>query len=147
MNRGALIFAMFLIALGGGMLHYRIHPPFVEEKPQAEAHQSQHEAIMPGEKHFSFSHALGSIFSFIDIFLITGLFLSRRTVVYGFLSKGMLAIFAIVLMGHFSIVDLSQKNPAFLDWIFKSTLPDIFVALGGFLVGKAIYDSYFKRAS
>lgn len=124
MNRKALIFAMFLIALGGWMLHYRIHPPFVATK-------------------FNFSHALASIFSLIDAALITTLFCFRKTAVYGFLLKGMFAIFAIILMGHFSIVDLSKKNPAFLDWIFKSTLPDIFVALGGFLIAKAIYDSYF----
>ncbi len=49
-------------------------------------------------------------------------------------------------MGHFSIVDLISKNPKFLDWIVKSTFPDILVALGGFLIGKAIYNSYFEMA-
>lgn len=127
MKRKTLEFAVFLVALGGGMLHYRIHPPFV---------------VPTG---FSFSHALASIFSTIDIFLITALLCFRKTVVYGFLFKGMFAIFAVVLMSHFAIADLANKNPTFFDWIFKSTLPDIFVALGGFFIAKAIYDSYFGR--
>lgn len=126
MKRRAEVFAIFFVALGGGMLHYRVHPPFVSGK-------------------FLFSHALASIFSFVDVVVITTLLSFRKTVVYGFLFKGLFAILAVVLMSHFTIADLSSKNPTFLDWIFKSTLPDIFVALGGFFIAKAIYDSYFGR--
>ena len=146
MNKGALILAMFLVALGGGMLHYRVHPPLVDVRPQLEVQRQGEQVIISSAKKFSFSHSLASIFSFIDIFLITALFLSRRTVIYGFLLKGIFAIFAVVLMSHFSIAGLLNKNTAFLDWVFKSTLSDILIALGGFFVAKAIYDSYFKEA-
>ena len=132
MHRKYLIIALFMLSLGGGMLHLRIHPPFVQ--------LSQSSA----EKVFEFSHALASIISFLNVFVITALFLSKRTVAYGFLFKGMSVIFAIILMGHFSIVDLSKKNPTLYDLIFKSTLADILIALTGFFIAKAIYDSYFE---
>jgi len=145
MNKGALILAMFLVALGGGMLHYRVHPPLVDVKPQFEIQRQGGQATILAAKKFSFSHGLASIFSLIDIFLITTLFLSRRTVIYGFLLKGIFTIFAVVLMSHFSIAGLLNKNTALLDWVFKSTLPDSLIALGGFLIAKAVYDSYFKK--
>lgn len=131
MNRRHLIIALFVLSLGGGMLHFRIHPPFVALLPPATG------------KVFEFSHAAAVAISLLNVFVITALFLSKRTVVYGFLFKGMSVIFAIVLMGHFSIVDLSRKNPTLYDWVFKSTLADILIALTGFFIAKAIYDSYF----
>lgn len=153
MNRPILIFAIFLIALAGGMLHYRIHPPFVDviPKQQMELHMDEHQhehqqgAVVSGGKRFVFSHGLASIFSLIDIVLITALFCWRKTAVYAFLLKGMLAIFAVVLMGHFSIVELSKINPTVFDWIFQSTLPDILIALATFLVAKAVYNSYLSE--
>lgn len=135
-----LVLAMFLIALGGGLLHYRIHQPFVDNP--APEHQPGQEIIVSVGKKFSLPHGLASVFSLLDIVLITALFCSRKTAGYGFLFKGLFAIFGIILMGHFSISALSKSNPGFSDWIFRSTLPDILVVLGGFFIGKAIYDSY-----
>jgi len=51
----------------------------------------------------------------------------------------------VFYLGHFSIAGFTGKHPTLSDLIFKSTLADILVALSGFLIAKAIYDSYFKR--
>ena len=120
MNRRILIVAMFFLALGGYLLHYRIHP-------------------------FVGVYRLATISSLIDAFLITALLCARGSAIYGLLLKGMLTILGIILMGHFSILGFIGKNPTLSDWIFKSTLADILVALSGFLIAKAIYDSYYKQ--
>lgn len=134
------------------MLHYRIHPPLVDMPKESVIHihsdtsAHKHSEMALPAKRFDFSHGLASIFSLIDIILVTLLFCWRKTVIYGFLLKGLFAIFAVVLMGHFSIADLINKNPTYADWILRSTLADILVALAGFLIAKAIYNSYFKLA-
>ena len=120
MNRRILIIAMFFLALGGFLLHYRIHP-------------------------FVGIYRFATIISLLDVFLITALFCARQSVIYGLLLKGMFTILAVIFMGHFSIVGLIGKNPTLLDWIFKSTLADILVALSGFLIAKAIYESYSRK--
>ena len=111
---------MFFLALGGFLLHYRIHP-------------------------FIGVYRLATISSLIDAFLITALLCARGSAIYGLLLKGMLTILGVILMGHFSIFGFIGKNPTLSDWIFKSTLADILVALSGFLIAKAIYDSYYKQ--
>ncbi len=111
---------MFFLALGGFLLHYRIHP-------------------------FTGIFRVATIASLSDVFLITALLCRRQTAIYGLLLKGMFVILGAILMGHFSITEFIGKNPTLSDWIFKSTLADILIALAGFLIAKAIYDSYFKK--
>ncbi|PIQ90985.1 MAG: hypothetical protein COV71_01740 [Candidatus Omnitrophica bacterium CG11_big_fil_rev_8_21_14_0_20_41_12] len=119
MNRRILISAMFFLALGGLLLHYRIHP-------------------------FTGIYRIATIASLIDAFLITALLCARKSAIYGLLLKGMLTILGVVLMWDFSIDSFAGKHPSFSDWIFKSTLADILIALAGFLIAKAIYDLYHK---
>lgn len=66
MIRRALLFALFLLALGGLMLHYRIHPFMVADK------------LNPGTFHFQGVFFLANLFPFIDTVLVTILFLSTR---------------------------------------------------------------------
>lgn len=120
MNRRILIISMFLLALGGFLLHYRIHP-------------------------FVGIYRFAIIVSLLDVFLVTALLCVRSLAIYGLVLKGMFTILAVVLMGHFSIVGFIGKNPTLSDWVFKSTLADILIALSGFLITRAIYDSYFKK--
>lgn len=110
---------MFFLALGGLLLHYRIHP-------------------------FVGIFRLATIVSLLDTFLITALLCVRGSAIYGLLLKGLFTILGVVLMGHFSIAGFIGKNPTLSDWVFKSTLADILIALAGFLIAKAIYDSYYK---
>ncbi|MDD5109361.1 MAG: hypothetical protein PHC29_07685 [Candidatus Omnitrophica bacterium] len=120
MNRRILIIAMFFLALGGFLLHYRIHP-------------------------FVGIYRLARIVSLLDVFLVTAFLCARSTAIYGLLLKGMFTILAVVLMGNFSVSGFIGKNPTLSDWIFKSTLADILIALSGFLIAKVVYDSYYKK--
>jgi hypothetical protein len=120
MNRRILIIAISFLALGGFLLHYRIHP-------------------------FIGIYRVATIVSLLDVFLVTALLCTRTSAVYGLLLKGMFTILGVILMGHLSIAGFVGKNPTLSDWIFKSTLADILVALAGFLIAKVIYDSYFKK--
>ncbi|MCX7990893.1 MAG: hypothetical protein N2999_02495 [Proteobacteria bacterium] len=134
MNRKLLILALFLFAISGLMLHYRIHPFFVTSK------------INPAEKVFSLTYFWASLLPLIDTVLVTLLFMSRKTAVYAYLLNGLIVIYGTVLMSHFSINYFMVAKIPPSEWILKSTLPDIGIAFGDFFVGKVIYDSYMEIA-
>jgi hypothetical protein len=116
MTRRTLLFALFLLALGGLMLHYRIHPFMVADK------------LNPGTVHFNGTFFLANIFPFVDVVLITILFL-----------------FGTIFMAHFSIAGFMASQTPPSQWIINSTLPDIGIAWADFFVGKALYDFYLGR--
>jgi hypothetical protein len=131
MTRKTLLAALFLLALSGLMLHYRIHNFMVPDK------------LDPGAVLFDKTKFLSFLFPCIDLFLVTLLFVSRRTVVYGYLLNGLLVIYGTIFMIHFSIAELTASVP--LDaWFLKSTIPDIGIAWADFFVGKALYDLHMK---
>lgn len=130
MNKSTLIPALFLSALAGLMLHYRIHP-FMVVDPRH-----------PGIAVFAGSHFFASFFSLTDLLVVTTLFLSRRTAAYGYLLNGLIVIYGTIFMAHFSIAEILAKGIPFPAMILKSTLPDIGIAWCDFLIGKALYDAY-----
>ena len=137
MKRGTLILAAFSIALGALLLHMRIHPVFV--LPQANG------VPIPGATpEFYLPNFFASLLGIIDVILVTTLFCSRKTVALAYLLNGLFAIFGAIFMAHFAVVKLSPTHPALSDWILKSTFPDIIIAFVDFLIGKAIYESYFS---
>jgi hypothetical protein len=93
-----------------------------------------------GSTRFDSTKFLASLFPFIDVVLVTALFISRKTVVYGYLLNGIIIIYGTVLMGHYSIAELTVKSAPLQDWFLRSTLPDIGIAWGDFFVGKTLYD-------
>ncbi len=127
--RRGLYTALILLSVSGLMLHYRIHN-FINHDP---AH--------PG---FSPTYFLATLFPFIDVVLVTILFASKKTSVYGYVLNGMIVIYGTVFMAHFSIVELTSKSAPIQDWLIKSTIPDIGIAWGDFFVGKALYDLHMK---
>ena len=133
MTRRALLFALFLLALGGFMLHYRIHPFSVADN------------MDPHTLHFRGTFFLASIFPLVDVVLVTVLFLSRKTAMYGYLLNGLIVIFGTIFMTHFSIAGLMAAPIPPSRWIMNSMLPDIGIAWADFFVGKALYDFYFER--
>ncbi|HSW64379.1 MAG TPA: hypothetical protein VLH56_13885 [Dissulfurispiraceae bacterium] len=135
MNRRTLLSALFLIALGGFLLHYRIHPFMVPDKAN------------PGMLIFNGTKFLASFFSLVDVIIVTALFSSKRYAMYGYLLNGMLVIYGCILMSHFSIAGLAGKSLPLTDMILRSTIPDIAIAGGDFLIGKALYDSYMHPES
>ena len=126
MIRRSLLFALFLLALCGLIFHYRIHPFVVDG-------------------HFSGTFFLASIFPLVDVVLVTILFLSRKTAIYGYLLNGLIVIFGTIFMAHFSIAGLITDPVPPSQWITNSLLLDISLAWVDFFVGKALYDFYLGR--
>lgn len=131
--RRPLLGALVLLALGGFLLHYRVHP-FLAPDP---AH--------PGGLIFRGSYVAATLLALLDVAGVTLLFSSRRTAVYGYVLNGLLVIYGTVLMAHFSIATLLPKHPVLLDWALKTTLPDIAIAWADFLVGKALYEAWLRE--
>jgi hypothetical protein len=130
MIRRNLLFALFLLALGGFMLHYKIHPFMVADK---------------GVAHFNGTFFLANIFPLLDVVLVTILFLSRKTAIYGYLLNGLIVIYGTIFMTHFSIIGLMADPMPPSQWVMNSLLPDIGIAWADFFVGKALYDYYLGR--
>ena len=133
MIRKTLLLALFLMALGGFMLHYRIHPFMVADK------------LHPGILHFSATFFLANIFPLVDVVLVTILFLSKKTAIYGYLLNGLIVIFGTIFMAHFNIAAFMTNPIPPSKWILNSLLPDIGIAWADFFVGKALYDFYLGR--
>ncbi len=131
MNRKLLILVLFLLALSSLLLHYRIHPYYIPNK------------LDPTQKIFSFTYFLASLFSFIDLIFVTAFFMSRKTAVYGYLLNGLIAIYGVVLMAHFSINNILMANIPPGEWILKSNFKDVCVTMADFFVSKVLYDSHF----
>ncbi len=117
------------------MLHYRIHNFMIAD------------ASHPGTFIFDSTRFLATLFPLIDVVLVTALFMSRKTAVYGYLLNGLIVIYGTVFMAHFSISEMIAKSVPLQSMLLKSTLPDIGIAWGDFFVGKALYDLYMKGTS
>lgn len=133
-TRRALLWALLFVALGGLLLHYRIHPFLVPDKENS------------GQLLFRGAFLAASFLPLFDVVLVTALFSRRSTAVWGYLFNGLLVIYGTVLMTHFSIAMLGPKGSPAADWLLKSTFPDILLAWGDFMIGKALYDSWMKEA-
>ncbi len=132
MTKRTLLITLFLLAASGLLLHYRVHNFMVPDK------------LNPAIVRFSSTRFLSFIFPLIDVIVVTGLFMSRKTAVYGYLLNGLIVIYGNVFMAHFSIAELTSKSAPLGDWFLKSTLPDIGIAWCDFFVGKAFYDISLK---
>ena len=133
MTKRILLIALFLLALSGLMLHYRIHNFMVPDK------------LNPGAFIFDKTRFLSFVFPISDVFLVTLLFMSRKTVVYGYLLNGLIVIYGTIFMTHFSIMELTTKSAPLQDWLLKSTIPDTGIAWVDFLIGKALYDLHISE--
>ncbi|MBI5633545.1 MAG: hypothetical protein HZA15_08725 [Nitrospirae bacterium] len=133
MKKSTLVTALFLLAASGLMLHLRIHFFMVPDK------------LHPGEFIFDSTKLLASLLPLIDVIVVTALFISRRTAVYGYLLNGLIVIYGSILMAHYSIAEIMAKSIPFPAMLLKSTLPDIGIAWADFLVGKALYDLHMKK--
>jgi len=132
--RQLLFTALVLMAIGALYLHLRIHPFLVPDKEN------------PGQTLFMGSFVAASLFSLLDLVVVSLLFTCRRTAVYAYVLNGMLVIYGTVLMTHISLVKLSVELPQpFYLLLFKSTLPDIALAWADFLVGAALYYTWLRE--
>ncbi|MGD0168440.1 MAG: hypothetical protein ABSE54_01795 [Smithella sp.] len=111
-----LLLSIFFLALGGWLLHLRIHPLAKDA-----------ENIIPA--------AAG----FISVIIIPVIFMFRSTISFAYLFNGMTVIIGTITMTHFSI---ENPPPAWTlqTILFGTCLPDIFLLWGKFAVGKALFD-------
>ena len=135
MKKNTLLIALFLLALSGLMLHYRIHNFIIADK------------LHPDTFLFDRTRFLATLFPLVDVMLVTALFMSRKTAVYGYLLNGLIVIYGTIFMAHLSISEMIAKSIPLSSMLLKSTLPDIGIAWGDFFIGKALYDLYMKGTS
>ena len=111
-----LILAIFFLALGGWLLHLRIHP-FAKD---------------PG-------NYIPLVAGFISVIIIPVLFIFRSTTPFAYLLNGMTVIIGTITMTHFSIQNPPQVWT--LQTILLGTLlADIILLWGKFAIGKAIFE-------
>lgn len=117
-----LVMSLFLLALGGLLLHLRIHPP---------------------AKHYA--NIINLISGIVSVFFLPALFLPRRTVALAYIVNGFLAIIGTITMAHLSMAHF--QGPVTVSGILlNTTLADIAILWGKFAVGKAIFDLEFLRS-
>lgn len=132
MNKKILYTALVLLGVCGFLLHYRIHPFLVPDPANA------------GQLIYKTTGVIANIFPFLDVVLVSLLFLSRKTAVYGYVLNGMIVIFGTIFMAHFSISYMLAKAIPMQAMFAQSLLPDIGIAWADFFVGKALYDEYMR---
>jgi hypothetical protein len=121
-SRNTLWVALVALAVGAAMLHMRIHPP--------------------GEE---LTDLWPNLFSWIDLVVVSLLFLFRGTALLGLLLNSFFAYLGIIMMADYSLsatlAGQMKVMPGqnFFGWLLLTTFPDITIALADFLVGLALY--------
>lgn len=114
--KSTLLGALIALSVGGFLLHVRIHP----------AAQNS-------------SNIVPVISCILSIIVVPLLFSFRKTIGYGYVLNGFLAIIAAVTMSHFAIVH--WPSPATLQSILlNTTLADILIVGSKFFIGKSLFD-------
>jgi len=122
MIKGTLLFGLFFLALGGWLLHLRIHP------------------LAKGQFYL-----IPFISGIVSSIFLPFLFCFRPTLAWGYIINGFLAIIGTITMTQFSI--LNFKGPVSLEnIILNSTLADIAILWGKFTLGKALFDLEFLKS-
>lgn len=117
-----LIAGLFFLALGGWLLHLRIHT-LVKDADN----------IIP------------LMAGIISVFCIPLLFWFDSTVTLAYIINGFLAIVGTIIMAQFSIVNFN--GPATIgNIILNSTLADISILWGKFAIGKALFDLKYLKS-
>ena len=126
--RQPLWVALVALALGSTLLHLRIHPPWQ-----------------------GLTYVWPNLFSWVDLVLVSLLFLNRRTAIMGLLLNSFIAFLGIIMMADFSLTAtlagkikvLPQVN--FFGWLLLTTFSDIVILFADFLVGVALYRTLMAK--
>ncbi len=114
--KSILLTALVSVSLGGFLLHCRIHP--ISGNP---------------------ANLVPAISGILGIFVVPLLFSFKKTISYGYVANGILAIVGAVLMAHFAIAHWPQPA-TFESIVVKTTFADILILAGKFFLGKALFD-------
>jgi hypothetical protein len=121
-QRTQLWVALVALAVGGFLLHYRLHPP------------------SEGLTDF-----WASFFCAIDVIVVSALFLSKTTAVWALLLNSFLAFVGIIMMTDLTIVWTYnggiKASPLHepTAWLLHSMLPDIAILVADFMTGLVLY--------
>lgn len=118
----ALIAGLFFLALGGWLLHLRIHPLKNDE-----------ENVIP------------LISCIVSVFVIPFLFCFRPALNLAYILNGFSVIIGTITMAHFSIVHF-QGSATALSLILNTTFADIAILWVKFVIGKAVFDLEFLKS-
>lgn len=111
-----LVASLFCIALGGWLLHLRIHPPSKDA-----------DLLIP------------FISGIVSVFCLPLLFCFRRTIGLAYIANGFLVIIGTITMTQFSIINF--KGPVTpVNIILNTLFADVAILWGKFVIGKAIFD-------
>lgn len=122
MIKATLVAGLFFLALGGWLLHLRIHPIAK-----------------------NVDNVIPLISGIVSVFFLPLLFWFRSTVSSAYIINGFLVIIGTILMAHFSFATFQDPlTPANL--ILKTTLADISILWGKFAVGKSLFDLEFLKS-
>jgi hypothetical protein len=128
-QRATLWWALVSLALAATLLHYKIHPPK------------------------NLTYLWPSLFSLIDLILVSALFRFRGTALLGLLLNSFLTFFGIIMMADYSLsATLAGQvkvmpGANFFGWLLLTTFPDIMIALADFLTGLALYRAILAEKS
>ncbi len=120
--------ALVALALGATMLHLRIHPPGAEL-----------DDLVP------------NLFSWLDLVVVSLLFLFRGTAILGLLLNSFLAFLGIILMSDFSLhATLAGQlkvapGAGFFTWLLQTTFMDSMILVADFFVGLALYRAIIQE--
>jgi hypothetical protein len=114
--KSVLIAVMVCLALGGYLLHARRHLPG------------------PGE----WQNLVPLVSGLLSVLVIPWLFLSRKTLHWGYVLNGMTVIVGTITMAHFSLSSLPGK-PDLRTVLFGTTLADIVLLWAKFFAGRALF--------
>jgi len=128
-QRATLWWALVSLAVGATLLHYRIHPPK------------------------DLTYLWPSLFSLMDLVLVSALFRFRGTALLGLLLNSFLAFLGIIMMADYSLAATLagqvkvMPGVNFFGWLLLTTFPDIMIALADFLTGLALYRAIVAEKS
>lgn len=114
--RLTLITGLFVISIGGWLLHLRAHPPVHD-----------------------IADRIPFISGLISIIILPSMFFFGRLTGYAYAGTGMTVIIGTITMAHYSITRF-QHNPAIQDIFLRTTFPDIALLWTKLAVAKALFE-------
>ncbi len=114
--KAALVTSLFFLALGGWLLHLRIHP-FSKNA----------------------NYVIPFISGIISVFFLPLLFCFRPTVALAYILNGFLAIIGTITMAHLSIAHFDEPFELG-NILLNTTFADIALLWAKFAAGKALFD-------
>jgi hypothetical protein len=118
-TKSILLIGLWVLSIGGLLLHCRIHPVNVNQ-----------------------SNFVPAVSCILAVLAVPIFFCFRRSIAYGYVLNGFLVIIGTITMAHFSFAH--WPHPVTVQAVLlTTTLADILILWAKFFVGKAILDLEF----